>query len=128
MADANFRRNLIHYCEIWSDEQTISATTGAESYDGTLVASDVICRFTDKVSGFANRGEGKPFTRDPLVLFDNDAPVQKGYQIRNVKFRSDDSNFDAGPFIMTAIRRRNSVGPHHVSVGYERVDTNANST
>lgn len=120
MAGIHFKRTLIHTC-------TIQRNTPAQSTSGELIPSwaDVEspdCRFVQKNERLANEGLSFAILEEPIILLNNDADIIEEDRITNVRWKSDATLIDAGPFRVDAVLDRNTGSAHHISLELDRVE------
>lgn len=120
MAGIHFKKKLIHTC-------TIQRNTPVQSVSGELIATwaDVEspdCRFVQKQERLANEGLGFPILEEPIILLNDDADVIEEDRIVNVRWKTDASLVDAGPFRVDAVLDRNTGRAHHISLELDRVE------
>lgn len=127
-APAAFHRKLIHLCDIRdnSSEPPPQDTDGSPKPDwdtGPPTATEA-CRFVEKSERIADERAGFPRKKEHMLLLRADTVIQETSKVVNIRWASDSSpvrNSD-GVWIVEDLLRRNTRGPHHVSVLLERVD------
>jgi len=127
-ASANFKKLLIHVCDIRRNSTEPPPKSGSgeptPNWSSQPAAhEDVRLRFVEKSETIANRAEGFPVVKRHLALFPTGTDVLVTDVIDNVRLLADGSVVDAGPFRITNVYRRNAKREgHHMSATLERAE------
>lgn len=127
MANALFRKHLIHICDVRrnSSEPPPQSASGESIPDWSTEPAALTnqrCRFVAKTERIANESAGFLMHTGFLMLFDEGVDVRDSDVINNVRCYADNSAVDTGPFRIESVLKRRSTGPHHVSAQLERVE------
>jgi len=120
MAGPHFKKHLIHTAVIRRTTQ--SQSTSGELINSWATSGTIDCRYVQQSHRIADEAQGYPMVADHLLLCNTGEDVIEEDQVANIKFASDGTVVDAGPFTIESLLGRNSTKAHHMSIKLERVE------
>lgn len=120
MADAHYKRTLIHQCDVAAPQTSRSGGEVQVTY-GT--ASTLRCRYVPYSERWASEGQSRQIERQHHLMMMPDAEIGVRYQVSNIKIASSGASIDAGPFLVTEVLKLgDGQGLHHIEAELERSD------
>jgi len=120
MAGPHFKKHLIHTAAVRRATQSQNAI--GEMVNAWATSGTIDCRFVHKSHRIADEASGYPMVEDHMLLCNAGEDVIAEDRIANVRWASDGTVVDAGPFEIESLLDRRSTAAHHISIKLQRIE------